>query len=178
MAALLRIRGVAPSDDPYKAYLERLLKLIPSEAVGLYLAGRSAIQATFSGNSDSPAEALAGTPNALPYWAGWTLFCLVAVIWVRGWATSDRENDLGPEWPAVAIAAVSFIVWAHSLRDLFAQFHGVWLPPTGDPRRARLDVCSGPSEVPPLLRSCALSVPADTCCNDQAQSDCGSPGKN
>jgi hypothetical protein len=69
------------------------------------------------------------------YWIGWTLFCFVAVIIVRAWATSDTERDVKPEWPAVGIAATSFLVWVYSLGDAFARpkiffglEHGIWEP--------------------------------------------------
>lgn len=95
----------AVEEDPTKAYLDRLVKLIPAEVVALYLAGRSAI---LTDPKPDPA-----------YWVGWTIFCLFAVVWVRAWATSGGKPAVGPEWPAVGIAAVSFLVWVYSLGDVF-----------------------------------------------------------
>lgn len=108
MSAVLRIPAATPG-DPLKAYVERLVKLIPAEVVSLYVAGRALIQSSFPQGGDA----------AQPYWIGWTLFCIVAVVLVRAWATSDAAQRLKPQWGAVAIATVSFVVWVYSLGDVF-----------------------------------------------------------
>jgi hypothetical protein len=114
MNAVLRIHATT-AGDPLKAYVERLVKLIPAEVVSLYVAGRALIQASFPQGGDA----------AQPYWIGWTLFCLVAVVIVRAWATSDAALRLKPQWGAVAIATVSFVVWVYSLGDVFRPWP-VW----------------------------------------------------
>ncbi len=114
MASVLRVRGATGAGDhpagPAKQYLNRLVQLIPAEVVGLYLAGRSAIEDHFSNQPQSHTEPW--------FWIGWALVCLVAVVLVRAWATSDRPAGRPPEWIAVAIATVSFAIWVYSLGDI------------------------------------------------------------
>jgi hypothetical protein len=134
VSALLRIvrRRGAASDDPGKDYLDRLIKLIPAEVIGLYLAGKGAIQAYYA-----PAAEVAGAAKdaalAAPHpleglaWLFWFAVCLIGVFVVRGWATSDPASGLKPQWKAVGIAAFSFVVWVYSFGDGFARW-GLWNP--------------------------------------------------
>ena len=76
----------------------------PSELVGVYLVGKAGIQAGFTDKADHSQDMFSeGT-----YWIGWTVFCLLAVIAIRSWATSDEVTPV--EKPAVAIAAISFLI--------------------------------------------------------------------
>lgn len=124
MATILRIRGTrsftAPRTEPGpgKAYLDRLIKLIPAEVVALYLAGAGAIEKTFPHPEAKPVF----TSSEQDFWLGWTAFCLIAVVVVRAWATSSKTEKVSPEWPAVFIAAASFLVWVYSLGDVFDSF--------------------------------------------------------
>ena len=139
MAPVLRVKppdiqnDAVPTPDSAKNYVDRLVKLIPAEIVAVYLAGKSGIQAAF------PPSAAAGAQQGFisenSYWMGWTVFCFAAVIVVRAWATSDTKQNVKPEWPAVGIAAASFLVWVYSLGDAFARpkiffglEHGIWEP--------------------------------------------------
>jgi hypothetical protein len=140
MAPVLRIKPPAvvadPSastPDPTKNYVDRLVKLIPAEIVSVYLAGKSGIEAAFPPGKPPSAPQGFITENA--YWIGWTMFCFVAVIIVRAWVTSDSQQGIKPEWPAVGIAAASFLIWIYSLGDVFARpkiyfglDHGLWEP--------------------------------------------------
>ncbi len=140
MATVLRIKqptiaadAPASTPEPAKDYVERLVKLIPAEIVAVYLAGKSGIQAAFS--PSAPANASQGLISENAYWIGWTGFCFVMAIIVRAWATSDSQRGVTPEWPAVGIAAASFLVWVYSLGDVFARpkiffglDHGIWEP--------------------------------------------------
>src|SRR5260370_3096057 len=58
--------------DGVNAYLEKLVKMIPTEVVGLYLVGKGVIPVGQAG-----------------FLLGWTLFCLFAVIVVRAIGTRD-----------------------------------------------------------------------------------------
>lgn len=111
------------AQDPAKAYLERLIKLVPAEVVALYLAGTAAIKATFPHPENPPVFTL----EEQYFWLGWTAFCLVAVVVVRAWATSSKPDGIAPEWRAVTIAAVSFVIWVYSLGDVFVPI-GWWKP--------------------------------------------------
>lgn len=117
-------RAVAPPDDPMKAYLERLVKLIPAEVVGLYLAGKSLIQTAYGVDPLPPGHDNAAAQQA--YWLGWTFFCLFAVVAVRAWATSSARQGIKPEWPAVAIATISYVVWVYSFGDVFRYYGPDW----------------------------------------------------
>jgi hypothetical protein len=85
-----RQAGGGGGQDGIKDWVDRLIKLIPSEVTAAYLALRG------------PAGDLAG-------W--WALACVGLVIMVRVWGTSVPGK--GPQWPAVAIAAVSFVIWVY-----------------------------------------------------------------
>jgi hypothetical protein len=138
MGTILRIRslredavqGDAPAGgdrkppDSAKQYIERVVKLIPSEVVGVYLVGKAGIQAKFTDKADRSQDLFSESS----YWIGWTLFCFIAVIVIRAWATSDQNTPV--EKPAVAIAAISFVIWIYSLGDAFkfitVRDHSIW----------------------------------------------------
>lgn len=115
--------GGAPPNSA-KQYVERVVKLIPSEVVGVYLVGKAGIQTKFADRTDHSQDLFSEST----YWIGWTLFCFLAVIAVRAWATSDQNTPV--EKPAVAIAAVSFLIWVYSLGDAFkfisVRNHSIW----------------------------------------------------
>lgn len=117
MTAILRIQSRA-DETPAQAYVDRLVKLIPAEVVALYLTGRPLIQ-------PEETERTADDPDQRIYWLVWTLVCLVAVLVVRRWATSDPTWRLRPQWNAVIVAAISFLVWVYSLGDVFRGY-GLW----------------------------------------------------
>lgn len=106
------IRGLDDSQntEAFDTYLARLLKLIPAEVVALYLVGKGLLP---------QAHTLA--------WISWTVVCLLAVIVVRASATRSLKDQLGPQWPAVAIAVGSFVIWVYSLGDVF-QLLSVYVP--------------------------------------------------
>lgn len=80
--------AATPQGDPY---LARLVKLIPSEVVALYL--------TF--------KEVAAT------WLGvWALICLFLVVLVR--AATTRGSGQPIQFGAVAIASVSFVLWIYA----------------------------------------------------------------
>jgi len=124
--------AATPQGNTVKSYVERLVKLIPAEMVSVYLAGKSGIQAAFPPGSTAAAQP--GSISESVYWVGWTIFCFLLVIGIRAWATSDPVQQVKPEWPAVAIAAASFLIWVYSMGDVFARpdvfgfGHGVWKP--------------------------------------------------
>ena len=98
MSAVLRIRkparaGQTPADNPAKLYLDRLVKLIPAEVVGVYLAGKSLIQSKFEPDARpaAPTDLAKWLEGQQPYWLWWTIFCFVAVIVIRAWATSSGK---------------------------------------------------------------------------------------
>ncbi len=107
---MLRIeKGVAGAGERsagFQTYLDRLIRLIPAEVVGLYLVGVGVI----------PANKGIGS-------AVWTGVCFLVVILVRAMATRDPSQSLGPQWVAVAVSAVSFAIWAYTMGGPFVTYH-------------------------------------------------------
>jgi hypothetical protein len=101
MSAPYRIRRpalkkvAATKGDQFKEYLERLMKLIPAEVIGLYLTVIGVI------------------PNriGMALWAG---FCLIAVLIIRIWGTADAAAHEPPDWKHVFISVVAYLVWIYS----------------------------------------------------------------
>ncbi len=91
----------APSVEAnYSSYLDRLMKMVPTEVIGLYLVGSGIIP-----SSDTIVLTL------------WSLICLVGVIAMRVWGTTDTTTTppQPTDWVHVAISAVAFIIWLLSL---------------------------------------------------------------
>jgi hypothetical protein len=105
--------AVAPVAEPVKDYIGRLVKLIPSEVIGLYLLGVGIIPA-----------------DQKPAFAIWAAVCFLLVILVRAYATSDQASGLKPQWIAVAISAISFVIWVYTLGGPFADY-GLYQPYIG-----------------------------------------------
>jgi hypothetical protein len=121
LASHPNLQSLSRARDEPPSYPEALLKLIPAEVVGLYLGGKNAIEAYFH---DSSAAVRAAEEPV--FWLGWTVICFVAVIAVRRWATSDKGAAVPPEWPAVGLAAISFLVWVYSFGDVFRVTFHIW----------------------------------------------------
>jgi hypothetical membrane protein len=122
MAAPLRIGKYSPatsfaSGPPspstgMQEYMERLVKLIPGEVVGLYLVGVGVIPL-----------------NANPrYYAYWAAICLLLVIVVRAYGTSDRVNNVPVEWITVFVSTVSFVLWLYTMQGPLQTFGGFGEP--------------------------------------------------
>lgn len=109
----------APADAA-KDYVARLIRLIPSEIVALYLAGRAAITGYFAGNQSGLSEPAT--------WIVWTIVCLGLLFLVRIWGTRDKKLSVPPEWRAIWIAAASFLVWVYSSGDVFRIAFDIWNP--------------------------------------------------
>jgi hypothetical protein len=96
------------AQEQFRSYLDRLMRMIPGEVVGLYLVGRGMIPA------DEPVSWL----------AGWTAVCFVALFAVRLYGTSDPQADKGPQWASVLISAVAYLIWVYTLGGpLVADFY-------------------------------------------------------
>lgn len=107
------VRGVAkrPGGE-FKDYLERLVKLIPSEVISLYLVGKGIIE---------------GEGGLLLIW---TVFCLIGVMLIRVYGTADPEKNLKPQLSAVFVSCVSYLIWVYSMGDIFAIYR-IYLPKLG-----------------------------------------------
>lgn len=121
MPAPLRVRRTGKGDSATRmprsslaktntpdSYVQRLLKLIPTEVVSAFLVGREI-----------------ATKN--DYSSEWALWCLVLTFVFRILMTYETSADSptiwdrlkSVQWPAVIIATISFAVWAFTLGDKF-----------------------------------------------------------
>ena len=86
---------LAAAESPYA---ERLVKLIPAEVVALYLFGTGAI----------PADAVKSS-------VAWAVTCLMLVVIARAFTTRDVPRLLPPQWTAVILASISFVIWIFTM---------------------------------------------------------------
>ena len=120
MAAPLRIydrtRRLKPAaaggetGDPGKELFGKLVKLIPGEVIGLYLAVAGPIPKEY--------------PVALVVVS---LLCLLAVVVARAWQTADPVHHKPPQWGAVGISCLAFAIWLYSIGGPFAAY-GLQVP--------------------------------------------------
>jgi hypothetical protein len=114
MSAPFRIRrpdiGVTKAareaGEGFKFYLDRLLKMIPAEVVSLYLVGSGFI----------PKD----KPLVLTIWA---LVCLIGVVLIRTYGTTDPANNKPPDWIHVAISTTAFVIWVYTLGGPFTAIN-------------------------------------------------------
>jgi hypothetical protein len=93
-SANIPLSGGDDMSGALEAYLERLLKLIPAEVVSIYPVGRSLID-------NDGQQGL------------WALICLAICVLFR--ARMTRGPDGRPQWVAISIAAISFMIWVYVL---------------------------------------------------------------
>jgi hypothetical protein len=89
-------QGEPSAQEKLQLYTDRVSRLIPAEIIAAYTAGRGI------------------RPQYVPYWAP---ICLILLLIIRTWGT--RSNGQRPQLGAVAIAAISFVLWTYSLGDYF-----------------------------------------------------------
>ena len=98
-----------PSDSPYP---ERLLKLIPAEVIAIYRSHRY-LPVRHRRHPRRPAVGAT---------AAWAATCLLLVVIARGFTTRDAAQRLPPQWPAVIISALSFVIWIFTMPGLLQGF--------------------------------------------------------
>ncbi len=86
-------------------YFSRVLKLIPSDVIALYLFGANII----------PFE------NKFVL-LGWSIFCFSAVLISRILGTKN-ENKNSTQWVVVFISSISFIIWIYLIGGPFRDFN-------------------------------------------------------
>jgi hypothetical protein len=79
--------------------------MIPAEVIGLYLVGTGFI----------PAE----QPVVLAVWAG---VCLLGVLAIRVYGTSDSAANEPFQVGAVVISAIAFVIWIYTIGGPFVAF--------------------------------------------------------
>jgi hypothetical protein len=99
--------------ESFNFYLDRLLKMIPAEVVSFYLVGSGLI----------PED----QTLVLTIWA---VVCLIGVVAVRAYGTTDRAENKPPDWTHVAISCVAFVIWVYSLGGPF-EAQGLAVPYIG-----------------------------------------------
>lgn len=92
-------------------YIDRLLRLIPSEVVGLYLVGSGVIP-----DDQAAAHVL------------WSVFCFFAVVASRYFGTRS-STDPTPQLATIVISSVSFVVWLYAIGGPFVDlgWHVGWI---------------------------------------------------
>lgn len=103
--------------DPFNSYLDRLIKMVPAEVVSLYLVGSGFIPKS-EGN-------LGGMVLAV-----WAIVCLAGLVALRTYGTVDRPSGQSPQFGAIAISSIAFIVWVYTLGGPFETF-GLYVPYAG-----------------------------------------------
>lgn len=99
------------SHDKGDNYVTRLLKLIPSDILALYIFGQNTI----------PDENV----NALLVF---TIVCSVLLVLTRMQLTSEGGGQ-SPQWAAIFISLISFFIWVYSIGQLFVKlgWHEKWI---------------------------------------------------
>jgi hypothetical protein len=103
--ALAEAAGAPPAEE-FQSYLDRLLRMIPTEVVALYLVGIGIIP-----------------PGQRAALLVWSLVCLAAVVALRTYGSRDEAAGRGPQWQTVMISAIAFVVWLYSLGGPFAAYN-------------------------------------------------------
>lgn len=107
MTGALRIRARPTGPEPpavteakaMDSWIERLVKLVPAEIVATYLAGRG---------------------YAADFVGWWPFVCLLLLLIVRIQAT--RTSTSAPQWAAISISAISFVIWVFAVGGQFVTF--------------------------------------------------------
>ena len=131
MAAVYRLSRPTPTDKAgsavaqvgmltgFQSYLDRLIKMIPAEVIGLYLVGSGIIPISYPPTTTPMIQKI-----ALVIWA---LICLIAVVVVRIYGTYDQSYHHPIDWPHVVISAIAFLIWVYTIGGPFAIF-GLTVP--------------------------------------------------
>ncbi len=92
-------------------YADRLIKLVPSEILSLYFT----IRGLWASPVDPTSRSRPSNPEGFLFW--WPLVCLILLVIVRLWGTRSVTNWKTTQPGAVAISAISFIIWIYTIGD-------------------------------------------------------------
>ncbi|MET0465969.1 MAG: hypothetical protein ABW007_22600 [Chitinophagaceae bacterium] len=101
------------NDNGFKEYLERLLKMIPGEMIGIYMIGSGFIPKEYD-----------------KLQAVWAALCLILLILIRVWGTKDKEKDLPYQKFPVFVSSIAFLIWVYWMGAPFIPW-GIHLPWVG-----------------------------------------------
>jgi hypothetical protein len=97
----------AANGEEFRSYLDRLMKMIPGEVVGLYLVGHGIIPS-----------------GRIVFLIVWILVCFLGVVAVKAYGTSDASKQIRPDWTHAIISSIAFLIWVYSMGD--AAFGHFW----------------------------------------------------
>jgi hypothetical protein len=109
--------NLPPIDIVGIEYSERLLKLIPSEVLSLYLVVRGLWKVPLK--LDSPPAQGA----SLSFLDLWPIICIVLLILLRLWGTRTTRDWKTTQPIAVGISVISFVIWIYTLGDDILGWH-------------------------------------------------------
>jgi hypothetical protein len=95
------VQSEQPQGDDWSS---RLVKLIPSEALTLYTSAAALITQTKTAGFDND---VALTISAIA--------CIILIFVIRYRSTQDPATGRGPQFLAIGIALVSFLIWLSAL---------------------------------------------------------------
>jgi hypothetical protein len=93
--------GATKVQDDLASWMGRLIRLIPSEIVAIYLTGKGFIA------------------SWLPIWS---FICLLLLFIVRIWGTRDTHKTNSVQWIAVGVSAISYVIWIYAIGGQFFNF--------------------------------------------------------
>ncbi len=94
------------AQENFRSYLDKLMKMIPGEVVGLYLVGSGFI------NKDERLTILV-----------WSVLCLFGVVLTKAYGTADPVNAKPPDWTHVLISSIAFVIWVYTMGGPFASYN-------------------------------------------------------
>lgn len=107
--------GAPPTTVPRDGFLDQIVKLIPSQVIAFYTAAITSLGGTGTPGSTEPNSQL------------WIAFVLGLILTpVLTWKQT-HEPGKSPAYPQIAIATVSFVVWAFAIPGPFQSFD-FWSP--------------------------------------------------
>lgn len=104
-------RAKVRSKEEVNYFAEKLVRLIPSEAVGLYLF----------------AQGLIGTDRKMTL-VVWSVFCLFIAGLIRYLGSKTAEKNSSAQWGAILIACVSYVIWLYNIGGPFRLVPNLYDP--------------------------------------------------
>ena len=103
--------------ETIQVYMDRLIKLIPAEIIGLYLTVRGFwIGRTSAVSASLPSNPVpASRPGFLDWWP---IVCVLLLLLTRLWGTRAPNGSWTTiQISPVIIATVSFVIWVYAIGD-------------------------------------------------------------
>jgi hypothetical protein len=92
------------SGEELKQYLDRLMRVIPGEVVGLYLIGSGFV----------PEGQTAGH-------IAWFAFCFAALIVIRVFGNADPARNQRAQPVPIVLSVVAFVIWVYTIGGPFRE---------------------------------------------------------